>query len=236
MERDAQIRDGKLTESESDMILKKCLISAHASDPNVLKFIAEFVRCEHTGEAARAAGLTTQQGQRLRMRPDIHECIRQLINKSLSKFGFDASEVVRRVFEMSDVDPIETHNSDGTIKALKDMDPAVRRCIVGFDVEETLLKDINGMPVVDPATGKYVYSARMVKVKFADKLKANELLGREKGVFKETKIVQHDITNNMAQTLLGAPELAQKRIEQMREAKKIAESAPAVEIEYKEKA
>ncbi len=47
-----------------------------------------------------------------------------------------------------------------------------------------------------------VKTGEIISYEFYDKMKATELLGREKELFKETKKVEHDVTRNMASVLL----------------------------------
>lgn len=189
-----ETKNGKLSEDETAYILRSTLLPEHHEDPNVLRFIAGYMRCRNATQAAREAGLHARAGANLRSRPDIHRCLTALSEKSMMKYGFDASEIIERVKEISGIDPIEFENDDGSYKThMKDIAPEVRRAIKRFKVKNLYQTDPNGM--------QYKVG-EIIEVELYDKMKGLELLGREKQIFKETKVTTHDITENMAAALL----------------------------------
>lgn len=195
-------RDGALTEDETSFILRTTLLPHHHADPNVIRFIAAYMQCRDTRQAASEAGLDVRSGRNLRARPDIHQAITKLTEKSVMKYGFDASEVIEKVKEIASVDPVEFLRADGSFKHLHEMAPEARRAIKKFKAKNIFEKDPNGMQV---CTGE------IIEIELWDKLKASELLGREKEIFKETKKVEHDITSNMASVLLEAKRRGEER-------------------------
>ncbi len=201
--------NGKLSENETSIILKSTLLAEHQEDPNVLRFISSFLKCRSPSQAAREAGLQPSAGYNLRNRPDIHLAITKLTEKSVMKYGFDATEVVERVKEISNVDPIEFENPDGTFKLhMKDIAPESRRAIKKFKAKNFYEKDPNGM---DRLAGQ------IIEVEMWDKMKSLELLGREKDLFKETKKVEHDVTKNMAAVLLDSRRRAEDHLRETSE-------------------
>lgn len=209
-----------ITEDEAEFILKSTLYPKHRDDPNVLRFIQNYLRCRNASQAAREAGLDARSGPNLRNREDIHKCIAAFTQKMAMKYGYDANEVVERVKEFVDIDPIDVFGANGNIKRLEEMTPETRRAIKSFKFKEFYEKDPNGMPV---AVG------RVVEIEFHDKLKSVELLSREKDIFKQTNVVQHDITQNMRETLLESSSRAEQRIERMKAAQLAAPTAPVTE-------
>lgn len=189
-------------------IVRTTLIPQHRTDPNVLAFIDRYMMCREARQAAREAGLPPQAGPNLLRKQDIHDCISKLTQKLVMKYGFDASEVVERVKEVAGIDPAELLNKDGSYKKLQEMAPEVRRGIKKMRVKNSFTKDPNGINVVD---------GEILEIEFWDKMKAVELLGREKNLFKESKVVTHDVGSNMRNILLESKERATKRIEQMRD-------------------
>lgn len=196
---------GKLSEDETHFILQSSLLAEHREDPNVLRFIANYLRCRDAKQAAKEAGLTWQAGVNLRARPDIHLAITRLTEKSVMKYGFDATEVVERVKEIAGFDPIELENPDGSFKKhLKDIAPEARRVIKKLKVKNLFETDPNGMKVL---------VGEIIEYEFWDKMKGVELLGREKDLFKETRKVEHDVTANMASVLLESAQRGSARAE-----------------------
>lgn len=201
------VQSGALSENEVTIILKTSLLPEHHRDQKVINFIAHYMRCRNTVQAGREAGLVGNEGYHLRNRPDVHEAITRLTEKSVMKYGFDATEVIERVKEISGLDPIEFENADGTFKtSLRDIPPESRRAIKKFKCKNTYGTDLNGMPVV---------TGQLIEVEMHDKLKSLELLGREKDIFKQTTTVQHDVTKNMAQVLLDSSRRADDHARQM---------------------
>lgn len=196
--------NGKLTEDETSFVLRTTLLPEHREDPNVLRFIAAYVRCRDARQAAREANLDPRSGPNLRSRPDIHHCITKLTEKSVMKYGFDASEVIEKVKEIAGIDPIEFVNPDGSYKTdMSEIAPESRRAIKKFKAKNLFEKDPNGM---DVKVGV------LIEVELWDKMKAVELLGREKELFKETKKVEHDVSSNMASFLLESQRRADERL------------------------
>lgn len=198
----AEPPSGKLDDDEVSIILKMTLRPEHREDPNILRFISSYLGCRDTAQAARDAGLQAQSGRHLRNRPDIWACIVKLTEKSVSKFGFDASEVVQKFKEVMDFDPIDLYHPDGRIKELSELPPEARRCIKKFKAKNIFEDDANGMPRM---------VGRLIEYEFYDKMRAGELLGREKDLFVEKKKVEHDVTNDMASLLLESARRADER-------------------------
>lgn len=195
---------GKLTDDETSFILKSSLLPHNYQDPNVLRFIASYMRCRSASQAAKEAGLDGRAGHHLRTRPDVHHAITRLTEKSVMKYGFDATEVVERVKEISQLDPLEFENPDGSYKKMSQIAPEARRAIKRMKCRNIFEKDPNGMRVI---------VGEIIEIELWDKMKAHELLGREKDIFKETRKVEHDVTSNMKSFLLESRERAEKAIE-----------------------
>lgn len=198
-----------LSVDETTLILRQTLRPVHADDPNVLMFIERYLSCRDPRQAAVEAGLTPHSGVNLRARPDIFEAIRQLTEKAVMKYGYDATEVVEKVKEIAFIDPAEFERPDGSyVESLRELRPEVRRAVKKFKCKNIYDKDPNGMNVV---TGK------LIEVELHDKMKAVELLGREKEIFKETKKIEHDVTKNMADVLLASRERGEQAALTMRD-------------------
>lgn len=194
--------NGRLSEDETTFILRTTLLPEHREDPNVLRFIAGYIRCRDARQAAVEAGLDPRSGANLRARPDIHLAITKLSEKSVMKYGFDASEVIEKIKEIVNVDPVDFLRPDGSYKMLHEMAPEARRAIKKFKAKNLFEKDPNGMPV---------QIGVLVEIELWDKMKGSELLGREKEIFVEKKKVEHDISANMGSFLLESKKRAEDR-------------------------
>ena len=221
IEKEPKQKSGEVSENEVHFILKTTLLPEHHEDPNVLKFIAAYMKCRDQVRAAKEAGLTGPSGRVLRARPDIHEAITRLTAKSLMKYGFDASEIVEKVKEIAMIDPIEFENADGSFKtSMREIAPEARSAIKKFKAKNIYETDPNGMRVC---------VGQLIEVELWDKMKGIELLGREKDLFKETRKIEHDVTSNMADILLAAKKRGEDAYVGLREGKQEVIEVLAIE-------
>lgn len=198
----------RMTDEEFTTIMQRYLRKDHLDSPKVIRFIMSYLECRNQAQAAREAGVPGQ-GWALRSKPDIHACIEALTAKAVMKYGYDASEIIERVKEISNFDPIEFENADGSYKThLSMITPQARRAIKKFKVKNLFGEDANGMKIV---------IGQIIDIEVWDKLKSHELLGREKNIMKETKKIEHDVTKDMKDVLLGGIDRAQARIAAMRD-------------------
>lgn len=224
--------NGNLTYKDLDEVLRGELLPVHFNDPNIVKFITQYLKCNHPGQAALESGLTRGSGKVLLDRKDIFEAVRKCRLLSATKFGLDPSRIVARVDEVADANIFDVMDDNMQLLDKKAIPEALQRAVKKFEVEGEAMKDINGMPMYGP-NGQQLFEFKFAKIEMHDKIKAGELLAREVDVFKEKKIVQHEMTDNMANILLGAAQRAEERRALM-EARKAEQQAPVVEIEFKE--
>jgi hypothetical protein len=138
----------------------------------------------------------------MRGQSDVHECIRQLTEKAVLKYGFDSHDLVERVKEIVFWDPSDLYKPDGSFKHIKDMKPETQRAIKKFKVKNLFGADSNGIPTV---------IGEVIEIELWDRLRSAEMLGRETGNFKETVKVEHDVTGNMRDILLDSRARAEAR-------------------------
>lgn len=194
----------KLTDDETMFIMRTTLNADHFANDKVIKFILHYFVHRNAAEAARVLGMEKTWGTYLRQRPDVHNCIEQMTTKAVMKYGFDATELVERTKEIAFIDPIEFQNPDGSFKThMSEIRVEARMAIKKFKAKNIWEKDTNGIAHV---------IGQLIEVEVWDKIKAQELLGREKNVFKETKKVEHDHTVNMGSILLGSTQRADQRM------------------------
>lgn len=191
-----------VTEDETNYIIKTTLRPEHREDPNILRFIQAYMVTRSVADASREAGITTRSGEILKRRADIHECIARLTAKAVLKYGYDADEMVQRAKEIADLDPLEFEKPDGTYKKLADIPGSARRAVKSFKAKNYFETDENGMKV---------WKGELISVEFYDKSKSIEMLGKEKDIFKDKKVIEHGITQNMAEFLLESKKRAEER-------------------------
>lgn len=199
-------RSGELTENEFSFILDSTLKQKHRTDSTVLAFIDAFVRCKNIAQASEEVGIKAKLGYMIRHRMDVANCIQKMIDKSAIKYGFDASEIMERTKEIVDFDPISVQNADGTFKDnLFDIDPEARRNIKKLKVQNLYnqTEDMNGVK-------SKIIIGKVIEYEFYDKLKAIDLAGKEKEMFKNTTRVEHSVTKDMASILLESARRGQQ--------------------------
>jgi len=202
---------GQLTINEFSYILDTTLKKSHRHVPHVISFIDAFVRCKSIRQASEEAGIHREVGYRLRHSADVANAIQALTDKSSVKYGFDNSEIFERVKEVVEFDPIMMQNKDGSFKSnLADVEPEARRNIKKMKVRNIYNQDsdINGMK-------KQIIVGEIIEYEFYDKLKAAELTGREKEMFKNTTKVEHTVTRDMQNILLESARRADEREKQV---------------------
>lgn len=201
--------DAALTENEYEFILNDCLKPKHRNEPTVIAFIESFVRCRDIAQASEEAGIHKHLGYKYRHRNDINNAIQKISDRSVVKGGFDTSEILQKMKEVVDFDPIELENPDGTYKRyLHQIAPEARRCLKKLKVKNIIknVEDMNGIK-------QPLWCGEIIEYEFYDKLKAGELAGKEKDMFKTTTKVQHDVTQDMKEVLLASSRRADKFIE-----------------------
>ena len=202
-------KDGELDIDEYGFILESTLREVHRKDKLIIAFIESFIRCKSIAQASAECGIHRSEGYKWRHRKDISNCIQKLVDKSTIKHGFDATEILERVKEIVDFDPIDLQNPDGSFKSnLFDVPPEARRSLKELVVKNLWgeTEDLNGIK-------SKIIIGEIISYKFYDKLKGAELVGKEKNMFKTTTRHEHTITKDMQNILLGSIKRAEKQIE-----------------------
>lgn len=199
----------QIENEEVDIILRSTLLSKHYIEPRVIGFIRHYLTCRDVKQAALETGLTTAQGRALLQKADVYSAIQQLTSKAFVKDGIDVGEIIQKVKEIMDVDIAEFQNKDGSYKvSLTDIPPETRRAVKKFKVRNLYGVDENG---IQNKIGE------LIEVELWDKMRSIEMLGREKGLFKQTNIVEHEVGSNMKDLLLGSRERAETAAIEARE-------------------
>jgi len=188
-----------------NQIISTTLKPIHATDPKVLLFISNYNLCKDIKQAARLSGLHANDGKHLINNKDIYECIQKIAAAGSRKFGYDAEEVVAKVKEVIDFDPVDLVNPDTGVfyEDISQVPAETRRVIKKLTIQNVYDKDPNGVVIG--------IHSKILKFEFWDKLKAAEMLGGEKEVFKKSLKVEHEVGSNMRETLLARIEDADNR-------------------------
>lgn len=180
-------------------ILQNSLDEKHAIDPKVTKFLMAYIECRSVRDAAKIAGLTRDQGNRILNKKDVQAALALVHESAGRKAMFDGAEILERTNELAQANPMDVFNADGTVKRFDEIPGPVARTIKKMTVREVWEKDINGIDVM---------SGYIKTVEFYDKIKPLEMLGEYTGEFRRKLDVTHDIGGNLAEYLLESEKRA----------------------------
>ncbi len=220
---------GSLTLAESNHIFRSTLTPDQYGDPLIIRFINEYMTSLDVPTAARAAGITANQGRNMLRIPEVNTVISKLNQKSTAKHGFKAEGLIRKLDELNDANLFDLLDEDGCVKPKHEIPRELQRAVKKFVVREEWMTDMNGMPMYDLA-GRRVRKGRVVTCELNDQIKTIELLARDENILKQTSVVEHEVGKNAGAILHGdAVERAQAR---MREVGPAGAVQPAGEIGY----
>lgn len=144
-----------------------------------LLFCQEYIKDLNATQAAIRAGYEKhaagQQACRMLKNVKIQEYVQQLANKRAERVQVDADTILKELLKMSTVDITKAFTDEGWLKPLSDIPDDVRRAISGLEINE--LFDGQGDDKHIIGVGK--------KIKFYDKTKSLELLGRHLKLFTD---------------------------------------------------
>lgn len=186
-----------------------------ALSPKQLRFASEYVVDLNATQAAIRAGYSAktarQQAADLLAKPDIAEEIERLRGAQEKRTEITADTVLRELLTIARADIAQAFNEDGSLKPIRDIPEDVRRAISGVEVYQ----EYAGRGESREAIGE------TKKVRFWDKNKALELLGKHLRLFIERQ--EHSGLNGgpivSTGTTLSPEQIAQvERIKERREA------------------
>ena len=130
-------------------------------------FCLEYLIDLNATQAAIRAGYSEKTahsiGNENLIKPLIQDRISELNTKRLDSVDLDAKYVLKRLVEIDSLDVIDILDSDGCMKQIIDWPKEWRTSISGLDINEMIVGDISSV---------------VKKIKWPDKLKNLELLGR----------------------------------------------------------
>jgi phage terminase small subunit len=159
-------------------------------------FVAEYLTDLNASRAAIAAGYSakgaSQTGSVLLANPKVRAEITIKHSKHTDKLEITAERVLTELAKLAFYDPLDIFESDGSMKQIKDIDPATRMALAGLEVTELF-----------EGTGdqKHAYGL-LKKVKLADKGQNLERLGRHLKLF--TDKLEVDAVGNLAEMIAAA--------------------------------
>jgi len=153
-------------------------------------FCQQFLIHRQIEKAVLLAGYTQNKksagviGSRLMKDPLIQSRINALLAKIAAKNELSAEKVLTRLDDIGGVDIAECFDEKGQFKPIHDIPKHIRQCIAQIDVFE----EWDGVGRDREKIGE------IRRIKFHDKIKANELLGKNLKLFNEVKEHKHSHT------------------------------------------
>jgi phage terminase small subunit len=169
-----------------------------ALTPKQEKFCLEYLVDCCAAKAARRAGYednsAKEQGYQLLQNEAVQEKIAELRRDQTKRTLVNVDDVLIRLDQMGTFDIGEIFTEKNVLRPINEIPPEIRLCISSleiFEVEEW-----------DNETKQKVKIGETVKIKFFDKLKANELIGRHRKMF--TDKVEHSVGGTLEQLVAGS--------------------------------
>jgi phage terminase small subunit len=149
------------------------------------KFIKEYPKDLNATQAAKRAGYSKHTAQEIGSenlsKPIIKEAIKKDVEKRLESAELDADWILKRIMDIADVDLAQAYDHIGQLKPVHEIPENVRKAITGIKVFDEMA-----------GVGNEKFKIGEVReVKFADKLKALELLGKHIVLF--TDKIEHTV-------------------------------------------
>lgn len=173
-------------------------VSTNLTDKQ-LKFVHEYCSDMDRIRALREAGYTGTnkalgvRAAKLLKDPKIQKAIAEVGQPILERANLATERILHQLENFLFMDPADLFDEQGYLQCdLKELPPAVRQCIVSFEVDEQY----------DKETGELL--SKRIKVKTADKVKALEMAMKYKKLFEEKK--ETNVNINFWDKLYESPE------------------------------
>jgi len=135
-------------------------------------FVAHFVNTLNATLAAKEAGYSadsaSELGYQLLQNPSVRQAVQEKLKTRFERLDMTGERILLEMFRIATVDISQAYDNLGQLIPLNEMPEDVRRAIVGLEVEEQFIGD-------GDARTLFGFTK---KVKFADKNKALEMMGK----------------------------------------------------------
>lgn len=150
-------------------------------------FCREYLIDLNATQAAIRAGYSVKTANRIAAQNlsklDIQNRIAELKTKRNEDVGIDADYVLRRLVEIDQMDVLDILNDDGSLKAISQWPKSWRTTLTGLDISTTIQN-------FDEEKAETI----LKKIKWPDKVKNLELLGRHVSIQAFKDNVKNEIT------------------------------------------
>lgn len=151
--------------------------------PKQVRFAEEYIKDLNGTQAATRAGYSqrtaNEQAARLLANVSVQQYVRKLLEERSQKVKIDAAYVLTRLGEIDQMDALDILADDGSVKPIAEWPKIWRQMISGLDVMEIAQGD------------EETRIAVVKKIKWPDKIRNLELIGRHVGVQAFKDRVEH---------------------------------------------
>jgi phage terminase small subunit len=181
----------------------KARLPAAKLTPKQARFVEEYLLDLNATQAAIRAGFSARTankiGAQLLAKPLVSKALEEALAARAARVQVKADDVLRELLRIATVDVRQAFDEHGNLKPVKDLPEDVARAIAGIDVDE--LWEGRGEDREQIGVTR--------KVKFWDKPRALELLGKHLKMFTEK--VEVEAGSSFAEILKAARERSARR-------------------------
>lgn len=167
-----------------------------ALSPKQLRFVDEYLVDLNATQAAIRAGYSADsaasQGWDLLQKPEIREAIEVAALERAKRVQVSGDDILRRLKEIAFVDLRHAYDENGRLKGVQDLPSDVARALAGIKVYDEF----------EGSGDERVKVGEVRELKFNDRLRALELLGKNIAIF--TDKVEHNLGPTLAELLAKA--------------------------------
>ncbi|AHI65904.1 terminase small subunit [Burkholderia thailandensis] len=150
------------------------------------RFVDEYLVDLNASAAARRAGYSKKTARVIAdenlIKPDIQAAIAEAMKARSERTKIDADRVLQRMVEIDEMDVLDIMNDDMSLKPVSEWPKVWRQYLSGFDLAELFEGNGDAREMV----------GILKKIKWPDKLKNLEMLGRHFGMFNGRVRLQGD--------------------------------------------
>ena len=151
-----------------------------------IRFCQEYIVDLNGTQAAIRAGYSENSAQQisseLLLKPVIQAYIQELLDDRATRTQATADKVISEIFHLVSFDPAEIYDEEGRFKSIHSIPKNIRKAIASIETEEEFKRPLDG--------SFKVKCGYIRKIKFWDKNKAIELLGKHLVLFTD----KHEVT------------------------------------------
>jgi phage terminase small subunit len=164
--------------------------------PKQARFVAEYLKDLNGTQAATRAGYSAgtaeSQASTLLRNPKVRAAVDEALERRAERVEVKTDDILRELLRLATTDIGQAFDEEGRLKPLHAMPVAVRRAISGIETEE----------LFEGGGAERVRIGNVRKVKFWDKTKALELLGKHLKLF--TDKVEHSVDQTLEALVLAS--------------------------------